>query len=143
MIEGCETLRLVCENEDMIVVRGAAFLLDGDCDGEQLEDGVLNDDKITRAVVEKCNGVSGKECLIELKEDFSELEGWNIRRLNVIYSCVKNVYSYCGGNIEATKNGIITSPGYPRYYLGGIECVWKLRAKVGQTIKVTIVDLSL
>ena len=143
LIGGCEKVKLVCENEDMIVVRVAAFLLGGDCDGEQLEDDVHNDDKLTRAVVEKCNGVSGKECLFDLKKDFSELEGWNIGRLNVTYSCVKNVYSYCGGKIEAKKNGIITSPGYPRYYLGGIDCVWKLVAKIGQTIKVTIVDLSL
>ena len=30
--------------------------------------------------------------------------------------------------------GYLTSPGYPKYYLGGRECVWSLQAASGQAV---------
>ena len=39
--------------------------------------------------------------------------------------------------------GYISSPGYPRYYLGGRECVWTLVVGEGQKIQLELSDLSL
>ena len=39
--------------------------------------------------------------------------------------------------------GYIISPGYPKYYLGGRDCVWTLHAPVRQIIQVNLLDLNL
>ena len=39
--------------------------------------------------------------------------------------------------------GYLSSPGYPKYYLGGRECVWNLYVASGQTILIRILDLQL
>ncbi len=44
--------------------------------------------------------------------------------------------------MEADSPGYLTSPGYPKYYLGGRECVWSLQAAAGQTISIQLWDVS-
>ena len=70
-------------------------------------------------------------------------EGWGFGRLDIRYSCVGSNDSYCSGRAEGMRTGYIASPGYPRYYLGGRECVWNLLLEKGQTIKIQVKDLNL
>jgi CUB domain len=77
--------------------------------------------------------------------------------LPVYFRCEEAVSSYCGGRIEAvdviaadvtaataagTANGYLSSPGYPKYYLGGRECVWSIQAASGQTVSLQLWDIS-
>lgn len=35
------------------------------------------------------------------------------------------------------------TPGYPKYYIGDIDCKWKITAPPSQKIRLTILDLAL
>ena len=61
----------------------------------------------------------------------------------VRYSCEKEVSSYCGGILTVSAPGYVSSPAYPKYYLGGRDCIWTLTAGKGQRIEVAVLDLSL
>jgi hypothetical protein len=61
---------------------------------------------------------------------------------SLLLRCEESVSSYCGGRVEADSPGYLTSPGYPKYYLGGRECVWSLQAAAGQTISIQLLDVS-
>lgn len=50
----------------------------------------------------------------------------------------------CGGTIRASVSGqILTSPGYPKQYPGGLECLYILEAQPGRIISVEVQDLDL
>ena len=70
-------------------------------------------------------------------------EGWGFGRLDIRYSCVGSTDSYCSGRVEEMRTGYMASPGYPSYYLGGMECVWKLLVEKGQMVKIEVKYLDL
>lgn len=50
----------------------------------------------------------------------------------------------CGGILGATGQGqILTSPGYPQNYPGGLECLYIINAQPGRIISLEIQDLEL
>ena len=59
----------------------------------------------------------------------------------VVYTCEAGVVSYCGGRVEVAGPGYLSSPGYPRYYLAGRECVWTLAAGRGQILSLQVIQL--
>ncbi|KAK9881868.1 hypothetical protein WA026_018067 [Henosepilachna vigintioctopunctata] len=52
--------------------------------------------------------------------------------------------STCGGTLRATHQGqLLTSPGYPDQYPGGLECLYIIKAVPGRIITLEIEDLEL
>ncbi|XP_032681239.1 sushi, von Willebrand factor type A, EGF and pentraxin domain-containing protein 1 isoform X1 [Odontomachus brunneus] len=50
----------------------------------------------------------------------------------------------CGGSLQATPQGqVLTSPGYPQNYPGGLECLYIIRAQPGRIMSLEIEDLDL
>ncbi|XP_063243609.1 sushi, von Willebrand factor type A, EGF and pentraxin domain-containing protein 1 isoform X2 [Bacillus rossius redtenbacheri] len=50
----------------------------------------------------------------------------------------------CGGTLRATPQGqMLTSPGYPQDYPGGLECLYIITAQIGRIITLQIEDLDL
>ena len=50
----------------------------------------------------------------------------------------------CGGTIRATAQGqVLTSPGYPKQYPGGLECLYIIQAQPGRIISLEVQDLDL
>lgn len=50
----------------------------------------------------------------------------------------------CGGNLRATTQPqILTSPGYPQSYPGGLECLYTISAQPGRIITLEIEDIYL
>lgn len=50
----------------------------------------------------------------------------------------------CGGTLQASSQGqVLTSPGYPRQYPGGLECLYIITAQPGRIISLEIQDLDL
>lgn len=50
----------------------------------------------------------------------------------------------CGGTLRATVQGqILTSPGYPKNYPGGLECLYIIEAQAGKIISLEIQDVDI
>ncbi|XP_055681349.1 sushi, von Willebrand factor type A, EGF and pentraxin domain-containing protein 1 isoform X2 [Lutzomyia longipalpis] len=50
----------------------------------------------------------------------------------------------CSGTLQATSQGqILTSPGYPKVYPGGLECLYIIQAQAGRIISLEVQDLDL
>lgn len=50
----------------------------------------------------------------------------------------------CGGKLRAAPQGqVLTSPGYPEQYPGGLECLYIIQAQAGRIITLEIDDLDL
>ncbi|EZA50646.1 Sushi, von Willebrand factor type A, EGF and pentraxin domain-containing protein [Ooceraea biroi] len=50
----------------------------------------------------------------------------------------------CSGTLRATPQGqVLTSPGYPQNYPGGLECLYTLQAQPGRILSLEIEDLDL
>ncbi|XP_055387901.1 uncharacterized protein LOC129616312 isoform X2 [Condylostylus longicornis] len=50
----------------------------------------------------------------------------------------------CGGILKATPQGqVLTSPGYPKQYPGGLECLYIIKAQTGRIISIEIQDLDI
>ena len=146
-VSGCGRVRLRCDDGSMVVVREASFTPDwggvGECEGRGRGRPVSNNHDIWRAVVRRCNGVRDTECVFDMAVDLPESGSWGRGRTDVRYSCEESVHSYCGGRVDGVGEGYISSPGYPRYYLGGRECVWTMVVEEGQKIQLELADLSL
>ena len=102
----------------MVVAREASFTPDwegvGECErGEESQ--AVNNLDIWRAVVMRCNGVVGGECVFDLAVDFPESVSWGRGRTDVRYSCQESIHSSCGGRVDVAGEEYISSPGYPRY----------------------------
>ena len=141
---GCGSVQLVCEEGSMMVVKEASFTPvsgEEECEGEG--EGVANNQDIWRAVVRRCNGDRETECVFDMGVDLPESASWGRGRTDVRYECEESVHSYCGGRVDVVGEGYISSPGYPRYYLGGRECVWTMVVEEGQKIHLQVADLSL
>ena len=102
-----------------------------------------NNRDILLAVVRRCSGVRDGQCTFDMSRDLAESVSWGRGRTDLGYSCEAGVLSYCGGRVTVSGEGYISSPGYPRYYLGGRECVWTILAEQGQRIELEVVDLAL
>ena len=141
-VSGCGQVRLVCEEDSMIVVQEASFTPvehKQECQDKAM---MVNNGDILQAVVGRCNGE--RVCVVDIAADLPESAGWGRGRTGVKYSCQESIHSYCGGRVAVGgEGGYISSPGYPRYYLGGRECVWTMMGKEGQKIMLEVVDLSL
>ncbi|KAL7042588.1 hypothetical protein ACKWTF_001212 [Chironomus riparius] len=49
----------------------------------------------------------------------------------------------CGGTLRATAQGqILTSPGYPKNYAGGLECLYIIEAQPGKIISLEMQDIE-
>ncbi|XP_022825719.1 sushi, von Willebrand factor type A, EGF and pentraxin domain-containing protein 1 isoform X1 [Spodoptera litura] len=56
----------------------------------------------------------------------------------------KTESSNCGGMLRATPQGqVLTSPGYPNGYPGGLECVYVIEAQPGRIVSLEVEDLEL
>lgn len=56
----------------------------------------------------------------------------------------KTESSNCGGILRATPQGqVLTSPGYPNGYPGGLECVYVIEAQPGRIVSLEVEDLEL
>lgn len=45
----------------------------------------------------------------------------------------------CGGSLQATPQGqVLTSPGYPQNYPGGLECLYIIRAQPGRIMSLEV-----
>lgn len=52
--------------------------------------------------------------------------------------------SSCGGTLRATPQGqVLTSPGYPNHYPGGLECLYIIEAQPGRIVTLEIDDFEL
>ena len=141
-VSGCGQVRLVCEEGSKVVVSEASFTPVYDEKECQEEVMMVNNGDILSAVVGRCNGE--RECVVDMAVELPESAGWGRGRTGVRYSCQENIHSYCGGRVTVGgEGGYISSPGYPRYYLGGRECVWTMVGEEGQKIKLEVADLSL
>ena len=49
----------------------------------------------------------------------------------------------CFTEIVVTETGFLTSPNYPNPYPPSLECLWVLRADVGATVRLTMLDFDL
>lgn len=50
----------------------------------------------------------------------------------------------CGGTLRSSSQGqILTSPGYPKLYPGGLECLYIIEAQPGRIISLEVQDLDL
>ncbi|CAH1282118.1 unnamed protein product [Diabrotica balteata] len=50
----------------------------------------------------------------------------------------------CGGTLRATPQGqVLTSPGYPEQYPGGLECLYVIQSQGGKIITLEVDDLDL
>ncbi|GAB0094394.1 sushi, von Willebrand factor type A, EGF and pentraxin domain-containing protein 1 [Sergentomyia squamirostris] len=50
----------------------------------------------------------------------------------------------CSGTLQATSQGqVLTSPGYPKVYPGGLECLYIIQAQAGRIISLEVQDLDL
>lgn len=70
----------------------------------------------------------------------------NDRCKNITLYTAHRITRYCNVKIllnNTFNEGFIQSPGYPRYYVGDINCNWKLIAPEGQLIQLMFVDISL
>jgi len=96
--------------------------------------------EIWDAMVTACAGYKRQNCRFHVKSQLPHLR-WE-GRLEVQYTCAKNIYSYCGGQVKAESSGYVSSPGYPKYYLGK-ACVWNITAGIGQKLHLTLLDTAL
>ena len=97
------------------------------------------------SVVSVCSGRNWCQFNLELAKGEDNSRSWGPGQLSVRYSCqgTAAVSSYCGGILDVSAPGYISSPAYPNYYLGGRDCVWTLAVGEGQRLMLTILDLSL
>jgi len=145
VVGGCEEVSLTCAGSGMVVVHSATFLpLEGDCEQGGTEREGEDQKDLWRELVAVCGGSKEPVCKFSLEREVPESVAWGKGRIQVVYSCEKEVHSYCGGHVEATQNPTyLSSPGYPHFYLGGRQCVWFVRASAGQVLHLEVEDLSL
>ncbi|XP_023320806.1 uncharacterized protein LOC111695648 [Eurytemora carolleeae] len=139
---GCGSINLDCPLGSLLVVLQASFTPGNQCSlgsQAQLEDNWY----IWGSVVSRCNGYRDGSCSYNLALELPESRLWGDGRIDVKFRCETKIASFCGGKLDVSKPGYISSPGYPRYYLGGRECVWNLHAPLGQTVQIHILDLSI
>ncbi|TRY79437.1 hypothetical protein TCAL_13183 [Tigriopus californicus] len=106
---------------------------------------------LRQALNRRCSGLSkGIECSFNLRLDHPESTAWGSGLIDIFYRCAPNdwTHRYCDRTKRIATNPsgaseYITSPMYPKYYVGGRSCKWSIRAEPGQRIQLRFLDISL
>ena len=113
------------------------------------ETGRKVDRDIRRFVTRRCSGYSsGEECKFSLLLDVEESEVWGGGLVSISHSCVhtSNIRQDCSqhrGQISLANTTLLMSPSYPRYYLSGEDCVWRVSLLPQQSLLLRVLDLQL
>jgi len=145
---GCGNVSLSCGAELLLVVERVNYIHGTECEdtasrASNFAAALLAKEEelveIWDSVLSSCAGYSKESCNYNMQTRLPHFRGG---RLEVQYTCAAGIYSYCGGQIQAGSGGYISSPGYPKYYLGGGPCVWNISGGPGQQIEVTVLDTN-
>ncbi|XP_049963075.1 uncharacterized protein LOC126483873 isoform X2 [Schistocerca serialis cubense] len=97
------------------------------------------------ALNRRCSGRN--TCSFLLSEDCPDSSTWGPGRLHVTYACADraNVTRACGGDVVLADSGggLLQTPAYPGYYVGELDCHWRLRAPPGRALRLSLLDVSL
>ncbi|XP_047117812.1 uncharacterized protein LOC124798439 [Schistocerca piceifrons] len=97
------------------------------------------------ALNRRCSGRN--TCSFLLSEDCPDSSTWGPGRLHVTYACADraNVTRACGGDVVSADSGggLLQTPAYPSYYVGELDCHWRLRAPPGRALRLSLLDVSL
>ncbi|GAB6022059.1 hypothetical protein CHUAL_006205 [Chamberlinius hualienensis] len=99
-------------------------------------------DDVRLIVNQRCSGVSS--CIFTVT-DLVPRECFGAGILSLVYGCVSaaDVVRHCGMNVVGnTAEGFIQNPGYPNYY-SRMKCKWTVSGDAGQTVLVSVLDMSL
>ncbi|XP_017774864.1 PREDICTED: uncharacterized protein LOC108561440 [Nicrophorus vespilloides] len=149
--ESC-TMMLTCRHlNSVIAVFNASFhAQDQNSTYYQDFDSLLPPVHPRLALNRRCSGVN--HCSFILIKDCPGADRWGPGNFTIKYACVadRRISKYCNHNISlpspevfGVSEGFIRNPGYPKFYLGGDDCRWRISAPPMQKIKLTILDLSL
>ncbi|XP_077285759.1 uncharacterized protein LOC143910971 [Arctopsyche grandis] len=99
------------------------------------------EENIRAPVSRRCSGVN--HCSFVLNLDHKESRSWGAGLVYIKYVCMDDsrVTKFCNTEVEVGE-GFVHNPGYPHYYVGENICRWHLRAAKGQTVQLTLLDLS-
>ncbi|XP_048520500.1 uncharacterized protein LOC109537501 isoform X1 [Dendroctonus ponderosae] len=148
IVSGCETCQLMlsCRQLDSIIA-----ILDVDFNSTEAGlakkiHGTFPPDHPRDALNKRCSGLN--YCSFILSEDSPGSEALGAGNLTIKYACVTRdrVNPYCNTKIqlnELRSSGIIHNPGYPRFYAGKRDCIWKIFATPYQKVKLKILDIAL
>ncbi|XP_049871230.1 uncharacterized protein LOC126370425 isoform X2 [Pectinophora gossypiella] len=96
----------------------------------------------------RCTGVN--HCSFILSKDYPPSVSWSTGLVYIKYACFDDSISlhYCNREVRIADSGpdsegYIRTPGYPHFYIGEDECSWQLQVHPEQTIRVTLLDVSL
>lgn len=94
-----------------------------------------------RADVERIEWESDEEYDFSYEDYAVEKNGPKFSRKNKIR--VHTSYQKTAVHRPLLQQGFIASPGYPRYYIGNLNCSWRITAPNEHRIKLVILDVSL
>lgn len=150
--------RIVCENEDLnlncapksfLAIHNASFTTDVISENITCMDSnisnIPNDtctEDIRLEMNRRCSGMNN--CTYNFVEDMKERKCRAQGAMVILYDCVREswLHRYCNTQITATE-GYIVSPGYPLYYPQLSSCNWNIVSGEGQTVLVSVLDLSM
>lgn len=138
-----DDLRINCDFHSILAIHQATFTTNFEKQNETCLSSQTNcTEDILFSVGLKCSGLS--QCHFNLARDHADKMCLDNGLLLVKYSCVpeKNINKYCNVHLK-NYSGYITSPGYPMFYPRFYNCSWYLEVGLGQTITVTLLDISL
>ena len=106
---------------------------------------------LRQALNRRCSGLGkGQECSFNLELDHPESGTWGPGLIDIFFRCVEpeRTNRFCDRDVKvrATPDGsgeFLMSPVYPKYYIGGRNCHWLLKAMPGQRIQLRFLDISL
>ncbi|XP_067141481.1 uncharacterized protein [Centruroides vittatus] len=138
-----EDFHISCDSHSILAVHQATF----STNVEKLNETCLRNqtnctEDISFSVASKCSGLS--QCNFNLARDHEDKKCLDYGLLDIKYSCIPetSINKYCNVHLK-NSSGYITSPGYPMFYPRFYNCSWVIEAGVGQTISVTLLDISL
>ncbi|XP_023336158.1 uncharacterized protein LOC111707306 [Eurytemora carolleeae] len=155
---GCHTteLQLSCDS-GLLVIEGAIFRSTGtqtllNCSGieqHSRQDGsrfhlLQGDLDIHRELNRRCSGFSAAtDCRFNLLLDSLASKAWGPGIVEVWHRCVPNklIQKKCG--TEVSGRGFLMSNSYPKYYMGGQVCSWKVESSRNQLVLIKVLDLHL
>ncbi|XP_064486681.1 uncharacterized protein LOC135398993 isoform X2 [Ornithodoros turicata] len=90
----------------------------------------------------RCSGTV--HCLFTFSRDHLDKKCPSDGVIVVQYACVteKIVNNYCSFKLRQ-REGYISSPAFPHYYPGLSNCSWHIQGAPGQTVSVTMLDVSM
>lgn len=94
-----------------------------------------------RADIERKNVESEEDYDLSYEDYAVEIKGPKILRKNKIR--VHTSYQKTAIRQPFLQQGFIFSPGYPKYYIGNLNCSWRITVPSEQRIKLIILDVNL